>query len=127
MKKQKNSVFLKMFLFSKNCVTIFIIIASFLHSMESVVLDRAQLATWYPKYARMSSIDLSKRQITAIDVATFTGLTNLRSISLSKNLLTSLDFSLFNNLTNLRDLSLGNSSILTKRIVNTFNDVITFK
>ena len=52
-----------------------------------VILTRNQLATWIPSYLTATSIDLVRRNISLIDSATFSGLSNLQYLNLHYNLL----------------------------------------
>ena len=45
-----------------------------------VILNRNQLATWIPSYLTSTSIDLSRRNISLIDTATFSELSNLQIV-----------------------------------------------
>ena len=72
---------------------IFILLFSLLIvSVNSVVLDRQQLKTWYPTtYNTTQIIDINGRVITSISVDTFPGLVNLYELYLHRNQLSSLE------------------------------------
>ena len=69
-----------------------------------VTLNRNQLATWIPSYLTATSISLTYKNISLIDSATFSGLSNLQYLYLNDNLLTNLDSNTFSGLTNLNHL-----------------------
>ena len=85
---------------------LFVLLLLSAQSGHSVVLDRDQLAAWYPDYLTDTLFYLAGRQITSISTGTFTGLTQLQRLNLFNNLLTSLDASIFNGLSQLRVLEL---------------------
>jgi hypothetical protein len=47
-----------------------------------VLLNRDQLAAWYPSYSTAVTIDVHDRSISLIDVGTFSGLSKLGSLDL---------------------------------------------
>ena len=65
-------------------------------SGHGVVLDRNQLAIWYPNYLTNTEFNLYSRQIASISTGTFTGLSQLQLLYLNYNQLKSLDPSIFN-------------------------------
>ena len=74
---------------------------------DAVVLDRNQLASWYPNYLTDTLFYLAGGQITSISTGTFTGLSELQELDLYYNQLTSLDASIFNGLSQLQYLYLS--------------------
>jgi Leucine-rich repeat (LRR) protein len=77
---------------------IFVLLLLSAHSGHGVVLDKNQLAVWYPNYLTAFEFNLNYRQITSISSGTFTGLSQLQRLYLYNNQLTSLDASIFNGL-----------------------------
>ena len=86
-----------------------------------VVLNRAQLAEWYPSYATATYIYLSNRNIQSIEASTFSNLNILTRLYLSGNQLSSLKPSTLDSLMNLKELLLEkNVSIYSNRSINIF-------
>ena len=90
---------------------LFVLLLLSAQSGHGVVLDRDQLAAWYPNYLTDTLFYLAGRQITSISTGTFTGLTQLQRLNLFNNLLTSLDASIFNGLSQLRVLELTGNQL----------------
>ena len=82
---------------------------------HAVVLDRNQLATWYPEYLTETSFPIGSRNspenITSISTGTFTGLSQLKYLSLFNSELTSLDTYIFNGLNGLQKLDLSSNHL----------------
>ncbi len=74
---------------------------------HAIVLDRNQLATWYPNYLTSPSLYLNSQQITSISSDTFTELSQFQGLYLDSNQFTSLDASIFNGLNQLEALLLN--------------------
>ena len=73
---------------------LFVLLLLNAQSGHAVVLDRNQLAAWYPNYLTSTSFALHSRQITSISIGTFTGLNKLKKLDLPYNHLKSLDASI---------------------------------
>jgi Leucine-rich repeat (LRR) protein len=90
---------------------IFVLFVIFAQSGHAIVLDRDQLAAWYPNYLTETSINLYSRQITSISTGTFTGLSQLQKLDLSGNQFESLDAYSFDVLSQLQELDLSGNSL----------------
>jgi Leucine-rich repeat (LRR) protein len=89
---------------------------------SQVTLNRNQLASWIPSYLTTVSVYLVSRDVSLIDSATFSGLSNLKNIYLDRNKLTRLDPTTFSGLSNLQHLYLTSNS-LTQIDSNLFSDL----
>jgi Leucine-rich repeat (LRR) protein len=69
-----------------------------------VILNKNILATWIPSYFTTVSFYLVSRDLSLIDSATFSGLSNLKNLYLDRNKLTHLDPATFSGLSNLQHL-----------------------
>jgi len=78
---------------------------------DSVVLNRAQLLSWYPNIATQRHAKLARKQITSVEPDTFTGLTNLTKINLERNLLAFLSPATFTGLINLKEIELSSNQL----------------
>ena len=77
-----------------------------------VILNRAQLAAWYPLYSTAPNIYLGNRNIKSIEASTFSNLKSLTGLYLSGNKLSSLHPTTFNSLTNLEYFNLDENNLL---------------
>jgi Leucine-rich repeat (LRR) protein len=87
-----------------------------------VVLNREQLAEWYPSYATQNFLGLGYRNIQSIEVGTFSNLTSLNVLYLNENQLSCLNPTTFNSLTNLQVLWLSGNK-LTQIEASTFSNL----
>ena len=92
---------------------LFVLLLLSAHNGNAVVLNRNQLASWYPNYLTSTSFDFYNRQITSISTGTFTGLSQLQELNLQSNQLTSLDASIFNGLSQLQRLYLHYNNLIS--------------
>ncbi len=68
---------------------LFVLLLVYVPSDHAIVLDRNQLATWYPNYLTNTEFNLYSRQIASISTGTFTGLSQLQLLYLNYNQLKS--------------------------------------
>ena len=90
---------------------IFVLLILDTQSGHAVVLNRNQLASWYPNYLTDYQFNLNSRQITSISTGTFTGLSQLQVLWLNNNNLISLDRNIFIGLLNLEIVNLRSNPI----------------
>ena len=85
--------------------------------INSIVLDRNLLASWYPDYETRGDLPLDNRNITSIALDTFQNLTNIQSLDLSVNNLNDLYDFTFKDLINVEQLYLKTNNISNLKLV----------
>ena len=61
--------------------SLFIVVLVCAQSCQAVVLDRNQLASWYPNYLTSTSFDLDSRQPTSTSADTLTDLGSIKRMA----------------------------------------------
>ena len=96
--------------------------------LDAIILNQAQLVSWYPTYKNESQLFLDHKEISSIAADAFQGgLVSLKYLTLDFNFLTSLDSTTFNSLPNLERLSIASNQLNRIDTAVIFNSLFNLK